>query len=107
MAKLLYKFVTFGLVATFIVLFSINFDSFLKNETGTTLKIEQDGTFPDLTICPFTYQNDIDVITGESNYTIANLNNLPSMKDAIKLIQTGQNGYVTEDDIQNRYLSLL
>ena len=107
MAKLLYKFVTFGLVTTFIVLFSINFDSFLKNETGTTLKIEQDGTFPDLTICPFAYQNDIDVITAESNYTIANLNNLPSMKDAIKLIQTGQNGYITENDIQNGYFSIL
>ena len=106
MEKLLYKFVTLGLVATFIVFFSINFDSFLKNETGTTLKIENDGTFPDLTICPFAYHNDIDVITGESNYTIANLNNLPSMKDAIKLIQTGQNGYITKDDL-TRYLYLL
>ena len=97
------KFWTFGLFTTFIVLFSINFDSFLKNETGTTLKIENNGSFPDLTICPYIYQSDIDVITGESNATIANLNSLPSIKDGIKLIQTGQNGYITLDDIQSRY----
>lgn len=103
MPKLLYKFVTSGLVVTFIVLFSISFDTFLKNETGTTLKIENNGSFPDLTICPYTYQSNIDVITGESNDTIANLNSLPSMKDGIKLIQTGQNGYITLDDIQSRY----
>ena len=103
MAKLLYKFVTLGLVVTFIVLFSISFDTFLKSETATTLKIENNGIFPDLTICPYTYQSNIDVITGESNDTIANLNSLPSMKDGIKLIQTGQNGYITLDDIQSRY----
>ena len=103
----LLKFVTFGLFATFLVLFSINFDSFLKNETGTTLKIENDGTFPDLTICPFVYQEGIDIITGKSNHAITDLANLPSMKNVIKLILTGQNGYVSEDDIQSRYLSFL
>ena len=97
------KFWTFGLFTTFIVLFSINFDSFLKEETGTILKIEKDGTFPDLTICPFVYQEGIDIITVKSNHGIADMAKLPSMKDAIKLIQTGQNGYITLDDIQSRY----
>ena len=103
----LLKFCTFGLFTTFIVLFSINFDSFLKEETGTTLKIEKDGTFPDITICPFLYQEAIDIITVKSNHSIADVTDLPSMKNAIKLIQKVQYGYSTEDDFQSRYLSLL
>ena len=103
----LLKFVSFGLVTTFIVLFSINFHDYLKKDVGTTLKIEPDGTFPDITICPFVYQEGIDIITGESNHSIADVANMPSMKNAIKLILTGQNGYLTKDDIQSRYLLLL
>ena len=103
MAKLLLKLVTLGLLITFTILFIISLHDFLSNKTGTTLKIEPGGEFPDLTICPAIYQDDIEIITGKTNHNIADVDKLPSMKNAIRLITIGQTGYVTESQMNKTY----
>ena len=103
MAKLLLKLVTLGLLLTFTILFVISLHDFLSNKTGTTIKIEHGGEFPDLTICPGIYQDNVEIITGETNHSISDIDKLPSMKNAIRLITIGQTGYVTESQMNKTY----
>ena len=100
MANLLLKLVTLGLLITFTILFTINLHDFLSSKTGTTLKIEPGGEFPDLTICPAIYQDYIEIITGETNHSIADVDKLPSMKNSIRFISIGQTGYVTDSKMK-------
>ena len=91
MVHLIHMFVKAILIVLFALLTTMSLLIFLSNETGTSLKVEYDSTFPDFTLCPFDYETHVEKINSKSGHNMSEVNKLiPSMKDMILLIQKGE-----------------
>ena len=100
MSAELYKLTTFGLLILLIVLCYDGYKKYQSNPIGNSVKFEKNTGLQDFTICPWFYNNNLQIadITSDSGHIVEDvMNNLPSIKSMILAIMMGDFRYTSKD----------